>query len=72
MKQQIETWLQKNKMQPNLKKSTLLSFKWKPQATLLEIPLDSVNSQRDLGLVVSNKITWNEACSRQKTQAQPI
>ena len=60
----IEKWLHENKMQPNVKKSRLLGIKGDFKASLLKKNLSSVNSQRDLGLIVSNKLTWNENCSR--------
>ena len=65
----IEKWLHENKMQPNIKKSTLLGIKGDLKASLLNKNLSSVNSQRDLGLIVSNKLTWNENCSRRTSKA---
>ena len=50
-----EKWLHENKMQPNIKKSTLLGIKGDLKASLLNKNLSSVNSQRGLGLIVSNK-----------------
>ena len=65
----IEKWLHENKMQPNIKKSTLLGIKGDLKASLLNKNLSSVNSQRDLGLIVSNKLTWNENSSRRTSKA---
>ena len=65
----VEKWLHENKMQPNIKKSTLLGIKGDLKASLLNKNLSSVNSQRDLGLIVSNKLTWNKNCSRRTSKA---
>ena len=59
----------KTKCNPTSKKSTLLGIKGDLKASLLNKNLSSVNSQRDLGLIVSNKLTWNENCSRRTSKA---
>ena len=59
----------KTKCNPTSKKTTLLGIKGDLKASLENKNLSSVNSQRDLGLIVSNKLTWNENCSRRTSKA---
>ena len=65
----IESWLDLNKMQPNIKKSTILSIKGNLRANMMSKTLSTVDTQKDLGLMVSSNLNWNENCSRRASKA---
>ena len=56
-------------MLPNIKKSTLLSIRGNLRATLMRNLLTTVKEQRDLGLIVSSNLSWDENGNRQASKA---
>ena len=56
-------------MMPNIKKSTLLNLRGEQNATLMNKSLSTVQVQRDLGVVISNNVSWNENSNRRATKA---
>ena len=65
----IESWLQTNRMQPNIKESTIISFKGDLKATLMSITLNFLDTQEELRLMVYCKLTRNDNCSGRATKA---
>ena len=65
----IENWLNANKMMPNIKKSTILNLLGEQSATLMKKSLPNVQIQRDLGVMISNNLSWNENSNRRATKA---
>ena len=65
----IENWLNANKMMPNIKNSTILNLRGEQSATLMKKSLSNVQIQRDLGVMISNNLSWNENSNRRATKA---
>ena len=58
-----------NKMMPNIKKSIILNLRGEQSATLMKKSLLNVQIQRDLGVMISNNLSWNENSNRRATKA---
>ena len=58
----IEKWLSENKMTPNTKKSHIVNIKRKLNGNLLDSPLEPVELQRDLGLIVHQNLNRSKNC----------
>ena len=56
----IEKWLSENKMTPNTKKFHIVNIKGALKANLMDSPLEPVESQRDLGLILYQNLNWSE------------
>ena len=56
----LEAWCGGNQMYLNASKCKLVNFKRKVEATLNTKQIESVNCQRDLGLLITPGLSWNE------------
>ena len=56
-------------MLPNTKKSHTLNIKGNLEAHLCNAKLIPVQSQRDLGIIVQQNLSWNENCKRRSNKA---
>ena len=65
----IENWLEANKSMSNMKKLTLLNIRGQPNSTLMNKSLFTVQTQRDLGVIISNNLSWNKNSNRRATKA---
>ena len=65
----IQAWLNTNMMLPNTKNSHTLNIKGNLEAHLCNAKLIPVKSQRDLGLIVQQNLSWNENCKRRSNTA---
>ena len=65
----IENWCDRNHMTLNASKCKLLSLNSEQKASLTNQELGEVDSQRDLGLIVSKNLTWNSNCNHRLSKA---
>ena len=65
----IQAWLNTNMILPNTKKKHTLNIKGNLEAHLCNAKLTPVQSQRDLGLIVQQNLSWNENCKRISNKA---
>ena len=65
----IENWGDRNHLTLNASKCKLLSLKSEQKASLKNQELGEVDSQRDLGLIVSKKLNWKSNCNHRLSKA---
>ena len=56
----LETWQNHNKMAVNIKKTKVMNFKGNLTANLQGNQVLTTKSQKDLGIIISNNLNWNE------------
>ena len=55
----LDKWCSDNSMELNAKKCSILDFKGRAKAQLSGVDLDHPESTRDLGVIISNHLTWD-------------
>ena len=65
----LENWPDSNGMVQKLNKSTILSIEGNLQATLMRNPSTTVKEQRDLGLIVTSNLNWDEIGPHRESKA---
>ena len=65
----LNNWCVANKMNPHDDKCTLIHFKKQSEVKMNEVAVKPVNVQKDLGVLISNDLSWKENCNLRRTKS---
>ena len=65
---QLENWLNHHKMAVNIKKTKIMNFKGNLTTNLQGNQVLTTKFQKDLGIIISKNLNWNEDCGKRCTK----
>ena len=69
---QLEIWLNHNEMAVNKRKTKIMNFKGNLTANRQGNQVLTTKSQKDLGIIISNNLNWNENCRKRCTKGRML